>query len=134
MMKICQWEESFLSPAKAFLLRVSKLRQKDRRTEGRTEGHDGAVSRALVCPTLHPTGTRDVQGGHSSVWAGLPHGSCTRREGDNPAMPQSCAHTPGCTTAHQAVPAWSARYAELIGLKEIAGSLITEPIERHVSA
>lgn len=47
---------------------------------------------------------------------------------------QSCAHTPGSTAAHRAVPSWSARYAELIGLKEIAGSLITEPIERHVSA
>lgn len=77
---------------------------------------------------------RDVQGGHSSVWAGLTHRAHTRREGDIPAMPQSCAHTPGSIAAHRAVPSWSARYAELIGLKEIAGSLITEPIERHVSA
>lgn len=117
MMKICHWEESFLLPARAFCSSVQVPgsgtdRRKDRRTLW------GRVSRAMGRPHV----PSPWHGHHCPLYR--PHGTASS------AVPRCRGDTPACWAA----PGSFHFLLGLIGLKEIAGSLIMKPIEWHISA
>lgn len=60
--------------------------------------------------------------------------TCPMAQPAQPSPAQPCQSAAGAPVPAGQLPARFTCYTGLIGLKEIAGSLITEPIERHISA